>query len=171
MIAHRFWVGVNTNYHITCLLLTSIFQIELTNGVQLTLEIWPCVKVMTHPLVKNQLKVIYNGLDMNLCSLWPWPQDMTLIQTFFLQLYFLQYVTSSWPEHHPIRCHSMVQVTNVILFGMIWQKLPSICILQGLVLCYYCIQLWISPVIFSPYENLRLIRSVLNLPTLQSSPT
>ena len=36
-------------------------------------------------------------------------------------------------------------------------------------LFYYCIQLWICPVLYSPYIDLRLIRQVLNLPTLQFS--
>ena len=31
----------------------------------------------------------------------------------------------------------------------------------------YCIQLWIRPVLFSPYKDLRLIRPVLNSPTYQ----
>ena len=35
----------------------------------------------------------------------------------------------------------------------------------------YCIQLWIRPVLFSPYGDLKLIRPVLNSPTLQFSYT
>ena len=35
--------------------------------------------------------------------------------------------------------------------------------------CKYCIQLWILPVLFSPYTDLRLIRPVLNSPTVQVS--
>ena len=34
---------------------------------------------------------------------------------------------------------------------------------------WYCIQLWIRPFLFSPYVDPRLIRPVLNLPTLQIS--
>ena len=49
--------------------------------------------------------------------------------------------------------------------------MSSLSTLQQFKMCetQYCIQLWICPVLFSPYTDLRLIRLVLNSPNLQFS--
>ena len=56
----------------------------------LTLEIWPCVKVMTHPWVMNNMCVKYypdptlrcgvmaRTQTLGMCALWPWPWTYNL---------------------------------------------------------------------------------------------